>query len=103
MQSAVDAENALVIAHEVVLDAVDSRSLEPVAKAANAVLGPDSFNVVADAGYSNAEQATDREAIGVFPCVPATRTRNSHGDGTFYQADKFRYEADTDEPLPSTS
>ena len=96
MQSAVDAENALVIAHEVVLDAADSRSLEPMAKAAKAVLGPDNFNVVADAGYSNAEQAAHCEAIGIFPCIPATRTRKSHGDGTFYQADKFRYEADTD-------
>jgi transposase len=96
MQSAVDAENALVIAHEVVLDAADSRSLEPMAKAAKAVLGPGNFNVVADAGYSNAEQAANCEANGIFPCVPATRTRNSHGDGTFYQADKFRYEADTD-------
>jgi transposase len=96
MQSPVDAENALVIVHEVVLDAADSRSLEPMAKAAKAVLGPNNFSVVADAGYSNAEQAANCEAIGIFPCAPATRTRNSHGDGTFYQADKFRYEADTD-------
>ena len=34
MQSAVDAEHALVIAHEVVLDAADSRSLEPMAETA---------------------------------------------------------------------
>jgi transposase len=96
VQSAVDAEHALIIAHDVVLDAADSRSLEPMADAAKAVLGPDNFNVVADAGYSNAEQAANCESKGMFPCVPATRTRNSHGDGNFYQADRFRYEPETD-------
>jgi hypothetical protein len=75
MQSAVDEENALVIAHEVVLDAADSRSLEPMVDAAKEVLGPDAFNVVADAGYSNAEQAANCEAKGIFPCVPARRSR----------------------------
>jgi transposase len=96
MQSAVDAEHALIIAHEVVLDAADSRSLEPMAEAAKAVLGAEPFNVVADAGYSNAEQAANCEAKGILPCVPATRTRNPHGDGAFYQSDKFRYESATD-------
>jgi transposase len=96
MQSAVDAENALIIAHEVVLDAADSRSLEPMAEAAKIVLGADRFNVVADAGYSNAEQAANCEAKGILPCVPAIRTRNPHGDGTLYQVDKFRYEPETD-------
>jgi transposase len=86
----------MVIAHEVVLDAADSRSLEPMALAAKAVLGTDNFNVVADAGYSNAEQAANCESKGILPYVPAIRTRNSHGDGNFYQADKFRYEPETD-------
>jgi transposase len=94
MQSAVDAEHALIIAHEVVLDAADSHSLEPMAEAAKTVLAVNTLNVVADAGYSNAQQAANREANGIFPCVPATRTRNPHGDGTFYQANKFRYDPD---------
>ena len=96
LQSAVDAEHALIIAHDVVLDAADNRSLEPMANAAKAVLGKEDFHVVADAGYSNGEQAANCEARGIKPCVPATRTRNPHGDGTFFQCDAFRYQSDTD-------
>jgi hypothetical protein len=57
LQSAVDAEHALIIAHDVVLDAADNRSLEPMADAAKAVLGKQTFHVVADAGYSNGAKA----------------------------------------------
>jgi transposase len=96
LQSAVDAEHALIIAHDVVLDAADNRSLEPMANAAKAVLGKENFHVVADAGYSNGEQAAKCEANGIMPCVPATRTRNLHGDRTFFQCDAFRYQPETD-------
>ena len=96
LQSAVDAEHALIIAHDVVLDATDNRSLEPMAEAARAVLGKEGFNVVADAGYSNGEQASNCEAKGIRPCVPATRTRNPHGNGTFFQCDDFRYQPEND-------
>lgn len=96
LQSAVDAEHALIIAHDVVLDAADNRSLEPMANAAKAVLGKEDFHVVADAGYSNGEQAANCEARGIKPCVTATRTRNPHGDGTFFQCDASRYQSDTD-------
>jgi transposase len=60
------------------------------------VLGKESFYVVADAGYSNGEQAAKCEANGILPCVPATRSRNPHGDGTFFQCDAFRYQPETD-------
>ena len=96
MQTAVDAEHALIIAHDVVLDPADSRCLEPMAQAAKDVLATGSFNVVADAGYSNGEQASNCEAKGVFPCVPSIRTKNPHGEGAFYQCDDFRYQPETD-------
>ncbi len=50
VQTAVDAEHALIVAHAVTLDAGDNRQLEPMAQAAKAVLETDSFHVVADAG-----------------------------------------------------
>lgn len=96
LQSAVDAEHALIIAHDVVLDATDNRSLEPMAEAAKAVLEKETFYVVADAGYSNGEQAAKCERNGILPYVPATRTRNPHGDGTFFQCDAFRYQPESD-------
>jgi transposase len=49
VQTAVDAEHALIVAHAVVLDASDIRCLKPMAEAAKHALGLETFNVVADA------------------------------------------------------
>ena len=73
VQTAVDAEHALIVAHEVTLDAADNRQLEPMAEAAKKALGADRLNIVADAGYSNGEQAARCEAAGLVPHVPANR------------------------------
>jgi len=96
VQSAVDTEHALIVAHDVVLDAADNRCLQPMAEAAKAALGVDIFNVVADAGYSNGEQAANCEAAGMMPHVPATRTVNPKGNGTLFQRTDFSYQPETD-------
>ncbi len=58
VQMAVDAEHALIVAHRVTDKAGDNTHLQPMAEAAKQALGnPESLNVVADAGYSNGEQA----------------------------------------------
>ncbi len=66
LQSEVDAGHALIIAHDVLLDTADTRSVEPMADAEKAALGKESFRVCADAGYSNGEQASNCEAKGIF-------------------------------------
>src|SRR3984957_192478 len=53
VQTAVDTEHALIVAHAVVLDASDIRCLRSMAEAAKQAIEVDSFNVVAVAGYSN--------------------------------------------------
>jgi hypothetical protein len=96
IQTAVDSEHALIVAHAVVLDASDIRCLRPMAEAAKEALEADSFKVVADAGYSNGEQVAYCEAAGMVPYVPVMRTVNNQGDGTLFGRADFRYEADTD-------
>jgi transposase len=96
IQTAVDAEHALIVAHAVVLDASDIRCLRPMAEAAKQAIGVDSFNVVADAGYSNGEQVAHCEAAGMMPFVPVMRTVNNQGDGTLFGRNDFRYEPDSD-------
>ena len=96
VQTAVDAEHALIVAHAVVLDASDIRCLRPMAEAAKKALEADSFQVVADAGYSNGEQAAHCEAAGIMPYVPVMRTVNNQGDGTLFGREDFRYEPDSD-------
>jgi hypothetical protein len=41
-------------------------------------------NVIADAGYSNGEQAEACEGKGILPHVPSNRAINNQGDGTFF-------------------
>ncbi len=96
VQTAVDAEHALIVAHSVVLDASDIRCLKPMAEAAKKALEIDSFQVVADAGYSNGEQAAHCEAAGMMPYVPVMRTVNNQGDGTLFGREDFRYQPDSD-------
>ena len=96
VQTAVDAEHALIVAHAVVLDASDIRCLKPMAEAAKHALELETFNVVADAGYSNGEQVAHCEAAGMMPYVPVMRTVNNQGDGTLFGRTDFRYEPESD-------
>jgi len=97
VQTAVDAEHALIVAQKVTAEATDNRSLLPMAEAAQEAVGnPPSLNVVADAGYSNGEQAEACEAKGILPHVPANRAINNQGDGTLFDRTTFRYDAATD-------
>jgi transposase len=96
VQTAVDAEHALIVAHAVVLDASDIRCLKPMAEAAKKALGVDRFKIVADAGYSNGEQAAHCEAAGMVPYVPVMRTVNDQGDGTLFGRADFRHESESD-------
>ena len=97
VQTAVDAEHALIVAQKVTGEATDNRSLLPMAEAAQEAVGnPPSLKVVADAGYSNGEQAEACETKGILPHVPANRAINNQGDGTLFDRTAFRYDAATD-------
>jgi transposase len=96
IQTAVDAEHALIVTHAVVLDVSDIRCLRPMAEAAKDPLGVDAFQIVADAGYSNGEQFAQCEAAGMIPHVPVTRTVKNQGDGKLSGREEFRYEPDSD-------
>lgn len=97
VQTAVDAEHGLIVAQQVTTEATDNRSLLPMAEAAKQAVGaPALLNVVADAGYSNGEQAERCEAGGILPHVPANRSINSQGDGTLFDRTRFLYDEKTD-------
>jgi transposase len=97
VQTAVDSEHALIVAQQVTDEATDNRSLLPMAEAAKVAVGnPPELNVVADAGYSNGEQAQACEAQGIVPHVPANRTVNNQGNGTLFDRTEFHYNEKTD-------
>lgn len=98
VQTAVDAEHALIVAQQVTTDANDQRSLLPMAEAAQAAVAEpgQALHVIADAGYSNGEQAEACEAKGIVPHVPANRAVNNKGDGTLFDRRQFIYEEASD-------
>jgi transposase len=97
VQTVVDTEHALIVVHQVTDEATDNRSLLPMAEAAKVALGnPETLNLVADAGYSNGEQAEQCEAQGVVLHVPANRAVNNQGDGMLLDRSQFHYDESTD-------
>ncbi|HVH85919.1 MAG TPA: IS1182 family transposase [Terriglobales bacterium] len=97
VQTAVDSEHGIIVAQRVTTDAADNRSLLAMAEAAKAALdNPERLNVVADAGYSNGEQAERCEQQGILPHAPANRAINNKGDGTLFDRTLFVYDEKTD-------
>jgi len=98
VQTAVDSQHALIVAQAVTVESNDTRSLLPMAQAAQqAVDGSGTpMHVVADAGYSSGEQAEACENRGIIAHVPAVRGVNNRGDGTLFERSDFHYEAGSD-------
>lgn len=97
VQTAVDAEHALIVAHAITLNAGDSDCLEPMAEAARKALdSTDPINILADKGYSNGEQASRCEQAGLIPHVPPRRGINNKGDGSMLDRSVFLYQPQTD-------
>lgn len=101
VQTAVDAEHGLIVVQKVTDEANDTRSLLPMAEAAQAAVGDgqSALKVIGDAGYSNGEQASACEAKGIVPHLPANRGTNSKGDGTLFDRTRFQYQEETDTML----
>jgi transposase len=87
VQVAVDSEHGLIVAQQVTTEATDNRCLLPMAEAAQAAVSGSEqvLHVVADAGYSNGEQAEACESKSILPHVPANRGVNSQGDGKLFE------------------
>jgi transposase len=97
VQTAVDAEHGIIVAQQVTTEPTDNRSLLPMSEAAKQALGnPETLNVVADAGYSNGEQAAKCEEQGIVPHAPANRGVNSRGNGQLLDRSTFVYDENTD-------
>jgi len=70
VQTAVDAEHHLIVAHEVTNLGHDRTQLEPMGLKAQAAMGCEEITALADRGYLNGEQILACEGTGVLPCIP---------------------------------
>ena len=96
VQSAVDSQHHLIIAHEVTNVGSDRAQLAKMAKQAQAVLGRDKLEVVADRGYYNGDEIRACEQAGIEAYLPKPNTSGNKARGLFDRSE-FHYKADDDE------
>ncbi len=96
VQTAVDAQHAIIVAHEVNAQAGDNACLQSMGEAAAQALPQPSFHVVADAGYANGEQAQALQDQGIEVHVPVKRSVNNQGDGGLLDRQRFVYDTARD-------
>ena len=94
VQVAVDAKHHLIAAPEVVQAASDYGQLSPMATTAQAALAVTSLQVVADAGYHEAQQLEACAAVGLTTFVPARGTTPGQGphDRAIHPKEAFTYD-----------
>ena len=90
VQSVVEAEHHLIVAHDVVTTGSDRQQLVAMSEKAKAAMGVEQLDVLADRGYFSGEEIVACEAIGVTPYVPKPLTSGAKADGRFGKQD-FTY------------
>ena len=95
VQTAVDTEHHLIIAHEVTNVGHDRSALAKMGKKTKAVLEVDKLDVVADRGYFNSEEILACDEAGITVTLPKPQTSGNRLKGRFVKND-FRYVKDED-------
>jgi transposase len=96
VQTAVDAQHHLIVAHEVTNIGTDRDQLSNMAKQAREAIGANDLTVIADRGYFKGEEILACQKAGITAIVPKTGTSGAKADGRFDKAD-FIYDPATDE------
>ena len=95
LQSAVDAEHHLIVAHDVVMTPTDRQQLSSISGMAKAAMGVEQLDVLADRGYFSGEEIRTCEAMGITPYVPKPLTSTAKAEGRFGKQD-FAYVPEQD-------
>ena len=96
VQSAVDSQHHLIIAHEVTNVGSDRSQLATMAQQTQAILESDTLNVVADRGYYNGDEIRACEQAGIDAYLPKPKTSGNKAKGQFDRS-AFEYIEDDDE------
>ena len=87
VQTAVDLEHHLIVAHEVTNIGNDRTQLAAMGRAAKAALQTDTIEVLADRGYFKGEEILACEQAGITVTLPKPRTSGSKALGRFGKPD----------------
>lgn len=95
VQTVVDAQHHLIVAHEVTSSGSDRGLLVQMAKQARAAIGGDEIAIIADRGYYGGEQLLECANNAITTYVPKPLTSSGTKRGFFIKQD-FIYDAKTD-------
>ena len=95
VQTAVDTEHHLIVAHEVTNVGNDRAQLAKMADEAKAAMGAEALEVLADRGYFSGQEVLACELLSVTPLVPKPLTSGAKARGRFGKQD-FAYVPDED-------
>tara|TARA_Y100000310_G_scaffold48728_1_gene45097 strand:- start:234 stop:962 length:729 start_codon:yes stop_codon:yes gene_type:complete len=95
VQTAVDSEHHLIVAHEVTNVGSDRSQLAKISSQAKAALEVEKLAVVADRGYFNSVEILACDQAGITVTLPKPMTSTAKARGRFGKQD-FRYLADED-------
>ena len=96
VQSAVDTQHHLIVAHEVTNQSTDRGQLTNMSVQAQEAMGVNQLTAYADKGYFKSEEILASTQAGVTPLVPKALTSNNRAEG-LYDRQAFIYHADKDE------
>ena len=96
VQTVVDTQHHMIVAHEVTNVGHDRAQLTPMSKLAREAIGEEKLTVLADRGYFDGEEILQCAEEGITTLVPKPITSNSRADGRFDKRD-FIYIAKRDE------
>ena len=87
VQTAVDSEHHLIVAHEVTNKGSDRAQLYSMSQQAKDVLAVDELTVVADRGYYNGEEILACEQAGITTYIPKVQTSGNLAKRYFEKRD----------------
>lgn len=96
VQTAVDTESHLIVAHEVTTSGSDRSQLANMARQAKAVLEADTLDVVADRGYFKGEEIPAYEQSGITVTLPKPMTTSGAKASERFGKRDFAYLRDED-------
>ena len=94
VQTAVDAEHHLIVAHDVINTGSDRHQLATMAKQAHQAMGVEKLTAVADRGYYKSDEILACEQAGITPVLPRPQTGDKRLKGLFGR-DRFHYKPDS--------
>ncbi len=94
VQSAVDTENHIIVAHDVSNVGSDRSQLSAMAGTAREAVGAEKIEVLADRGYFKSEEIAACEEVGIKTYVPKPLTSSARAEGRFDRRD-FVYDRES--------